>query len=146
MQMFPEMIVACANADLSVIGQNLLQPEALARRFDIQLETFKQYDPKRPDEVIFRVKGCNYYTGLIGTELTFKQAKTLITVIHKRKKDTFKNTKETMAKEMVAAFESIKEPYTKNTLKLEKNPFLENGDFMKDFETYIDGKEETCLS
>lgn len=88
----PELVVICTNVNVQRAGQLLASTEAIKRRYDLELTPTQRYDPNNPKANMFKVTSCALYSSIIGSTINFQQAKTLCTLIYKKKRDMFKQT------------------------------------------------------
>jgi len=89
----PELVVLCTNADHKIIGQQVLDPGAVERRYDIDFTMTEKYDPNNPDKNIARVNLCTRYEGLKGKAVNFAQMKAIFSTVHRMKRKTFQQVK-----------------------------------------------------
>lgn len=134
----PDIVVVNTNLPVSIAGQNLASPEALQRRYDLELEMLKRYNPQDPDAHIVRVARSNRYKKLEKVTLSLADARNLFHMTHMAKRAQFKRTKE-MVSDVITSdivpemFEMVKEP----NVEIPKNMWQLDEDYKRDFELYV---------
>lgn len=106
----PEVVVICTNQTVQNAAQGLADADALHRRYDLEIEIQRRYDPRRPGDKIGLVKSCNRYSALIGKTLDLQEIRTIFEVVHRIKRERFEETTKLIATEMVCPLMPIKIP------------------------------------
>lgn len=140
----PDIIVICTNVTPEVAAQGMADSVALLRRYDIDFEVLKRYNPDKPDEHIFKVRSCVHYESLQGRTMNMNMARALFSTINRKKRKLFTETK-TMVAELIATDVRtvIGTPLGDFEGDTKNNAWLHDGDFFKDFQKFVLTKEES---
>lgn len=99
----PKIIVLCTNQDHLASGQQIADPIAILRRYEVEFQVLARYEENNPTKKIAIVKACNLYKGLIGTHVSLLEMRTIFQTVYRRKKANFAETKRMIASETLSA-------------------------------------------
>lgn len=97
----PEAVVVCTNTTSDRAGAKLADGGALTRRYDIEFEVKRRYDPKNPKEACLTIKNCPMYGSLIGKSVDLASARMIYATVFRAKRSRYLATREVVSSLML---------------------------------------------
>lgn len=134
----PEMIIICTNVTAELAAQGLAEPNALKRRYNIEFELADKFDPEKLDEPNLTIRSCSRYGSLIGKQVSFNEARALVSTIHRASRENFASIQKKVsdiAKDKLKDIVRIPPPVS--TLKSKPNMWQQDNDLKRDYNLFV---------
>jgi len=132
----PDAVVVCTNTTAVRAAAHLADPQALARRYDIEFRVEKRFDPKNPEDHIMTVVSCPMYSSLVNKTVSLETARIVFSTVYRAKRSRFTAAR-TMVSDLMNHHIDFTMDFGEKQFTSVREAWKEDGDFLADMNAFV---------